>query len=103
MVVVDWFGLVLVFQFHIVGFMVYFHVRCAGELTVQITLRANCKTHPAVLGERVQHVVEESDTGADGDLLGRGELGRMAGFLGWHNAFLGGFGFFGVCWGGEVG
>lgn len=80
-----------------------FHVRCAGELTVQITLRANCKTHPAVLGERVQHVVQESDTGADGDLLGRGELGRMAGFLGWHNAFLGGFGFFGVCWGGEVG
>lgn len=74
-----------------------------GKLTVQITLRPNRKTHPAVFGKRMQHVVKEADTGADSDLLGRGELCRMAGILGWHNAFLGGFGFFGVCWGREVG
>lgn len=56
-----------------------------------------------MLRQRVQHVVQEPDARADGDLLRRGELRRMAGVLGWHDAFLGGLGFFGVCWGGEVG
>lgn len=56
-----------------------------------------------MLGQRVQHVVQEPNAGADGNLLGRGELCRMAGILGGNNALLGGFGFLGVCRGGEVG
>jgi hypothetical protein len=45
-----------------------------------------------VLGQRVQHVVQEPNAGADGNLLCRGELCRMAGILGGDNALLGGFG-----------
>lgn len=82
---------------------IYMPLLQAGELTVQIALCADCQTHTAVLRQRVQHVVQEADTGADGDLLGGGELGCMGGFLGGNDALLGGFGFLGVCWGGEVG
>lgn len=56
-----------------------------------------------MLGESVQHVVEETDAGADGDLLGWSELGGMFGVFVREDALFGGFGFLGVCWSGEVG
>jgi hypothetical protein len=51
----------------------------------------------------MQHVVEEANASADGDLLGGGELGGMFGVFVGDDAFQGLRGFFRVCWGGEVG
>lgn len=50
----------------------------------------------------MQHVVEEPDPRAHGDLLRRGELGGMPRILGRHDAVFRGLGFLGVFGGGEM-
>lgn len=51
----------------------------------------------------MQHVVQEANSSAHGDLLGRGELCGMTGILRRDNALLRGLCFLGICWRGEVG
>lgn len=51
----------------------------------------------------MQHVVQEPDPRAHGDLLRRCELRRVACIFWRHNAFLCGLGGLGVAWWGEVG
>lgn len=55
-----------------------------------------------MLGQRMQHVIQEANSRANSDLLGRRELGSMVGTLDGHNAFLFGLGLGGVCRGREV-
>lgn len=73
-----------------------------GVFTVQIALGSHRQTPATVLGQRVQHMIQEPNSGADGDLLGGRELGRVVGTFDGHNALLFGLGLGGVCRWGEV-
>ena len=74
-----------------------------GWRTVEVALGAHRQGHSGVLRQGMQHVVQESNARAHGDLLCRRELGGVACILGRHNALLGCLGFLGVCRRGEVG
>lgn len=68
-----------------------------GVLTVQIALGSHRQTPATVLGQRVQHMIQEPNSRADGDLLGGCELAGMLGTLDRHNALLFGLGLGGIC------
>lgn len=73
-----------------------------GIRTVQITLGSDRQAPPRVLGQRVQHVVQEPDPRADRDLLRGRELRRVRRLRRRHDAALRGLGGLGVFWRREV-
>lgn len=73
-----------------------------GVLTVQIALGSHRQTPAPVLGQRMEHMIQEPNSRADGNLLGGCELGGMVSTLDRHDALLFGLGLGGVCRWGEV-